>query len=223
MSIAVTTFDSKTALLAALDVSLREALTTSHADRFAAIISGGSTPLPVYNAIAENPPAIAPGAGLAFADDRHVPMDSPESNYGNARPMIEALRIPEDRLLRIHPELSLEAAADRYNDDWAAFFAAGGVIPVAYLGLGADGHTCSLFNDADLARCEGRFAAPVYKDSPPHRVTIGPDVLARVDEVVFVVAGNDKIEMIETLLNNPGAIPAGKATAGCRSVALWRA
>lgn len=223
MPITVTPFSSKQALLDAMEARMREVLESPSSAPFVLMISGGNTPLPVYHALAVQPPAVAAGAGIAFADDRHVPVESPESNFGNARAMIEALKLPEPQVLRIHPELALEEAAVRYNDDWAAFLAGGGRIPLAFLGLGADGHTCSLFTEEDLARCEGRWAAPVYKATPPNRVTVSPDLLARVDHVVFVVAGDDKIEMIDALIHAPESIVAGKAIARCPSVELWRA
>lgn len=222
MTIAVTTFDSKDALLNALESGLREAFARESEQPFAVMISGGNTPLPVYERLAKNPPKTSTSAGIVFADDRYVPVDSPESNYGNAQAMIEALGISDGRTLRIRPELPLEEAADRYNKELKAFIAGGGTIPAAFLGLGADGHTCSLFNDADLERCAGRFAAPVYKDTPPNRITVGPELLARVERVIFVVAGDDKIEMIKALLEDPQSITAGKAVARCRSVELWK-
>jgi len=157
-----------------------------------------------------------------FADDRYVPADSPESNYGNALPMIQGLGIPAGRTLRIHPELPLEEAAERYNKDLRAFLTAGGSIPLAFLGLGADGHTCSLFNDGDLERCSGKLAAAIYKDSPPDRITVSPELLSRVGHIIFVVAGDDKIEMIKALVEHPESITAGKAVARCRSVELWQ-
>lgn len=223
MSMKVTVFESKQALLDAMEAEMRAALAAPSEGRFAVMISGGNTPLPVYASLAANPPKVSPHACIAFADDRHVPVDSPENNYGNARPMIEALGLPAGNVLRIHPELSLEEAAERYDIDWRAFVKAGGTIPVAFLGLGADGHTCSLFNDADLERCVGRFAAPAYKTTPPDRVTVGPELLERCGRIVFVAAGDDKTPMIEALVNNPDSITAGKAVARCKKLEIWRA
>lgn len=223
MYVSIRTMASKAALLDAMETALRDAFVTLRETPFAVLISGGNTPLPVYASIAANPPVAAPNAGIAFADDRYVPETSPESNYGNARAMIQALRMTDSQVIRIHPDLPLETAADRYHEDLDAFFARGGSIPIAFLGLGADGHTCSLFTEADLARCAGRWAAPVYKETPPDRITVGPALLARVERVVFIVAGNDKIEMIKALTDAPDTIVAGKAIAGCPVVELWQA
>lgn len=223
MPIKVTSFDGRPALLKAMEARLREALSQPSDRPFAIMLSGGSTPLPVYGALAKKPPAASPNAGIVFADDRYVPVDSPDSNYGNALSMIKGLGISEGRTLRIHPELGLEEAAERYNKDLKAFLTAGGTIPLAFLGLGADGHTCSLFTDGDLERCAGKLAASIAKETPPDRITVSPELLARVGHIIFVVAGDDKIEMINALVENPGSITAGKAVARCKSVELWRA
>lgn len=223
MSIAVRNFDSKAELLTAMESLMRETLIQTSENRFALMISGGNTPLPVYNAIAADPVAASPNACIMFADDRHVPVDSPENNYGNARAMIDALGLKPGNILRIYPEFSLEESADRYDIDLRTFLKSGGAIPVALLGLGADGHTCSLFNDDDLARCAGRLAAPAYKSSPPDRVTVSPELLSRCDRVIFVAAGDDKRAMIQALIEAPDSITAGKAVAGCKSVEIWRA
>ena len=221
MTIKVRDFESKEALLDEVESLIRSTLTQEATHDYALMVSGGNTPLPIYAAIAADPVLAAPRAHLAFTDDRYVPVDSPESNYGNARAMVEAIGLT-DRCLRIDPTLEIEACAARYDADLSAFLAAGGKIPVALLGLGADGHTCSLFNDADLLRAENSFAVPVYKDSPPDRITVSPALLAEVEKVIFVVAGADKATMLDALTNKPKSITAGKAVSGCASVSIWR-
>ncbi len=223
MTIAVRDFDSKADLLTAMEALMRETLSQASDTRFALMISGGNTPLPVYAAIAAEPVATSPNACIMFADDRYVPVDSPENNYGNAKAMIDALALKPGNTLRIYPEFSLEESADRYDIDLRTFLKSGGTISLALLGLGSDGHTCSLFNDEDLERCEGRLAAPAYKATPPDRVTVSPELLSRCERIVFVAAGDDKRAMIQALVEEPLSITAGKAVAGCAFVEIWRA
>jgi len=220
MAIAVNNFASKEQLLAAVEALIRDTLSQPAERDYALMVSGGNTPLPVYAAIAAEPFAASPRAHLAFTDDRYLPVDSPDSNFGNARAMIDAVGL-SGRTLHINPDLEIEACAADYDTALARFFDGGGRIPIALLGLGSDGHTCSLFNDTDLARAANCLAAPCYKAVPPHRVTVSPDLLARVEKVIFVVAGDDKAPMIAALIDNPESITAGKAVARCPSVALW--
>jgi 6-phosphogluconolactonase len=222
MTIKVRDFESKDALLAQVESLIRSTLTQEADHDYALMVSGGNTPLPVYAAIASDPVVAAPRAHLAFTDDRYVPVDSPESNFGNARAMIEAVGLSE-RCFRIDPTLDIEACAAHYDADLSEFLARGGRIPVALLGLGSDGHTCSLFSDTDLVRAENCLAVPAYKETPPDRITVTPSLLAEVGEIIFVVAGTDKATMIDALINNPESITAGKAISGCASVSIWRA
>lgn len=217
------TFSSPTALLKAAQDLLRAELQRAASQPRAIMISGGRTPLPVYHDIARAPFPPASNVKVCFSDERHVPVDSTESNYGNARPMLDALRLPQERILRIRTELPLEQAAADYDAALSAFLQSGGRIAVALLGIGPDGHTCSLFSDADLERARGHYAIPVTGAQPPHRVTVTPSLLARVERVVFLVADPDKDPIIRQLLEAPMSVVAGKAVADCPHVELWRA
>jgi len=54
---------------------------------------------------------------------------------------------------------------------WPLFLEGGGCIPLGLLGLGADGHTASLFSLDDVDRGRGRLAIPVQRESGPQRVS----------------------------------------------------
>lgn len=189
----------------------------------ALIISGGRTPMPVYDALAARPCPVAPEAFVAFSDERYVPADSKDSNYGAARPMLEALGLPAKHVLRVNTALTLDEAAEDYGRQWAAFLDAGGAVSTAILGLGTDGHTCSLFTDADLAAARGRLAVAVRRPNPPHRISVTPELLAHAGRVVFLVAGTEKAAVVEQLLREPGSLVAGRAVAGHPRVEVWRA
>src|SRR5690606_24873847 len=102
-----------------------------------------------------------------------------------------------------------------------AFIEAGGAFPLAFLGLGTDGHTASLFSREDLDRAAGRWASPTPRPTPPDRVTVTPATLARVDRIVFLVAGRDKDAVTQQLLDSPTSVIAGQAVEGARHVEVW--
>lgn len=214
------TFDRIEDLHAAMAETMKDVLQRGGETPRAMMISGGSTPLPVYAHLAKHPFAAAGNACIAFADDRHVPAVDPQSNYGAALPMIEALGIPGDQVLRVDASMPLVASARAYHEQLDAFLEAGGVLDTAFLGLGADGHTCSLFGDDDLRRGAGRWAVEVPKDTPPHRVSVTPELLARIGRIVFVVAGDDKHAIVDQFTRDPLSTTAGKALAG-RDCELW--
>lgn len=187
----------------------------------AVMLSGGKTPLPVYDILTRNPVRTGPAVHVLFSDERMVRFDSLESNYAAATPMITALGLPRERVLYVHTGLPLQEAADRYDRDLAAFFEGGGTIPLGLLGLGADGHTASLFSAQDAERGRGRLAVAVDREKGADRVSVTPDLLARVERCVFLVAGPDKTEAVEALLNAPGSTVAGVAVTRARSVEVW--
>jgi 6-phosphogluconolactonase len=188
---------------------------------YGVMLSGGRTPLKAYHALARNPVVPSTSLHILFSDERVAPPDSPQSNYGNARAMIRALGIPEDRVLRVRGEMPMEEAAERYDRDLAEFVEKGGSLPLGLLGLGADGHTASLFSIEDVDRATGRFAIPVPRAPKPDRVSVTPDFLARFEQIVFLVAGPEKADAVETLLREPAALPAGRAVAGASQVEIW--
>lgn len=216
-------FDDTAALEAAVQALIRDELQAQHDVPHALMLSGGRTPLPVYARVAEAPFKPDGFAHVLFTDDRHVPVDSPDSNFGGARGMLCALGLPEERILRIDPRLDLDACAADYDKQIGAFFATGGLIATALLGIGTDGHTCSLFTKEDILAAEGKYAIPVVRPEPPHRISVTPEVLARAERVIFLASGPDKEEIVERLITAPEHIVAGRAAAGCRHVTVWQA
>ena len=213
-------FASRTALESALEERLARAIAAPAAA--ALMLSGGSTPLPAYRALAARP-GLTPAAGLRvlFSDDRYVPADSPASNYHQAQPLLAALALPSPAVLRVRTELPLDDAARDYEDRLAALLRSGTRIGLGLLGLGADGHTASLFGAPDLERARGRLALAVHRPDGMSAVSVTPELLARLTEPVFVVAGADKQEAVRKLLARDPELTAWRAVAGCSRVELW--
>lgn len=222
--ITLTRFDTKDALLeAALQLALpviKDGGNTSSA----MIVPGGRTPKPLFDALAAQGIQAGPRAFLGYTDERHVPETDPQSNYALTIDMIRALQLPPSRVLRVRTELSLAEAAARYHEDWRAFFDGGGEIPLAFLGLGDDGHTCSLFTPEQVKTCApGVYAAPLCRESGPHRVTVTPALLERVRHVVFLVTGPEKATVVEGMLRDPSPVTAALAVSHAPRVSLWYA
>lgn len=195
---------------------------TAHAPNPAGIIlPGGSTPKPIFESVAARGVAAAPNVHIFYSDERMVPQDAPESNYLLTLPLLKALGISLQHVHAVNTQLPLEDAADALDHDIDAFIEAGGAFPLAFLGLGTDGHTASLFSREDLDRAAGRWASPTPRPTPPDRVTVTPATLARVDRIVFLVAGRDKDAVTQQLLDSPTSVIAGQAVEGARHVEVW--
>jgi len=94
-------------------------------------------------------------------------------------------------------------------------------VGLGLLGLGADGHTASLFGAADLERARGRLAIAVHRPDGMSAVSVTPDLLARVEQPVFVVAGSGKHDALQALTAQDRNLTAWRAVQGCPRVQLW--
>ena len=220
-SLATRVFGSRAALDAALTERLGRALGAAGAS--AVMLSGGTTPLPAYHALAARPLPHDERLRVLFTDERYVPADSTASNYYQSRELTEGLGLAPESLLRVRTELPLEEAASDYERALSALLGSGVRIGLGLLGLGADGHTCSLFSASDLARARGRYAIPVQRPDRLAAVSVTPELLATVQEPVFVVAGPDKQPALNALRARDPHLIAWRAVQGCAQVELWMA
>jgi 6-phosphogluconolactonase len=215
-------FATRAELDAALAQRLGRSLEGESAPGAAAVmLSGGTTPLPAYRALGER--KVVPGAQLRilFSDDRYVPATSPASNYHQSQPLLQALGLPPARVLRVRTELPLAAAAADYAAQLGTLLQGAGGVGLGLLGLGADGHTASLFSAADLQRARGQLAIAVQRPDGMSGVSVTPQFLAQVRELVFVVAGAGKDEAIRRLIAQDPELTAWAAVQECAAVALW--
>ena len=211
-------FPSRAALDAALAQRLGQALCTNGAS--AIMLSGGTTPLPAYRALARGP-LPHDRLHILFSDERYVPSDSDASNYHQSRPLLDALALPATAVARVRTELPLDEAARDYESQLAALLNSGVRIGLGLLGLGADGHTASLFGAADLECARGHLAIAVHRPDGMSAVSVTPDLLSRVEELLFVVAGSGKHDAVQALAAQDPKSTAWRAVQGCAGAQLW--
>jgi 6-phosphogluconolactonase len=188
---------------------------------FAVALSGGSTPRALYERWAAPPYRDAfPWARthLFWGDERFVPHDDAESNFHMAREaLLSRVPIPAGN---IHPVptqgASPEAAAATYQRELMDYYGAEALAPerplfdVTLLGLGADGHTASLFPGA-AALGERRFWAVAVADAKGlTRITLTYPVLESSRRVAFLVTGKDKSAIFSRLRRGDRALPAAQ-------------
>ncbi len=195
----------------ALDVRVlsdAEAVASAAADVLAAhggehiALSGGSTPRRAYE-LAAGRRADWSDTTLWLGDDRMVPPEDERSNFKLTEDTWLAPLAPDlrPRLERVRTEADLETAAADYGRRLRAALGADGAIGLAIMGLGPDGHTASLFPGkpaVEIDDPEREVAGVPEAGMDPHvpRVTMTLPVFNQAEEVVFVVAGEDKAEMV---------------------------
>lgn len=172
----------------------------SHGD-FRLVLSGGNTPRPLYEHLGRQPYRNRiPWRRLQifWGDERFVPHNDPASNFGMA--LTACLRdapIPSDRVHPIPTEDSPDQAAMRYEALLREFAASDAkqeprpLFDVVLLGLGADGHTASLFPSSPLLEEKQRWVAAVSSQPLP-RVSLTLPAISNCRHAVFMVAGSDK-------------------------------
>jgi len=181
----------------ALEADLRES------GRCTVALAGGGTPRPVYERLARDPRARAlrwKDVDIYFGDERAVPPADPESNYG----MVVSVLLATDPIsaARVH-----RLEAERPDRD-AAAREYGAALPdrldLLLLGMGADGHTASLFPGSPALEERTRRVVAVTGPKPPvARLTITPPVIAAARRVAVLVAGAGKAATVARAVEGP--------------------
>lgn len=159
-------------------------------------LSGGTTPAPLYRALAARPAIDWARVLIAFVDERCVPPASPQSNYHLARgALLDA--VPAARVVRIEGERDDPAAAAA---DYATRIP--DVFDVLVMGIGDDGHTASLFPGGPWDRPAGVKAMATRSPAaaPHQRISLSPEVIEAARARLVMVTGEKKQEIVRLAL-----------------------
>jgi len=177
--------------------------------RFAVALAGGSTPRLFYDFLARECRDALRWDRVHFfwSDERYVPSDHPDSNYGMAREaLLDYIDVPADNIHRPETELDdPEEAARRYERELHDVLGDDPRLDWVVLGLGQDGHVASLFPGSPLL-VETKRRIAVVEDSPkppPVRLTMTLPIINDAYEVHFLVTGKGKAEAVRTTLDGP--------------------
>ncbi len=169
------------------------------------VLTGGSTPRDAY-AIAAKHDADWSGATVWFSDERCVPPDDGDSNFGMAdRALLSRLTRPP-RVMRIEGELGHEAAAGAYEALLREHLGPDPRLDLILLGMGPDAHVASLFPGKPELEETRRLAVgvPLAGLAPQvPRVTLTLPVINRARVVDFLVSGADKAQAVARAFGDP--------------------
>ena len=185
-------------------------------------LSGGSTPGPVYEALAiEGQEFLWDKTHLFLVDERLVPHDHPDSNFGMIkRTLLDKVPIPEEN---VHPVPILSTARDSAaayegeireafgidKSDWPVF-------DLMIMGIGTDGHTASLFpGDPALAVSDRWVIESAPSDVNHERISLTMPVLQKTKRKVFLAIGENKADRLrEVLIEKKEDLPATRSIQG---------
>ena len=189
-------------------------------DSVHAVLSGGNTPRGLFQLLAAEPFAgIVPWQDIHFfwADERNVPPGNPDSNYGVARQLLlSRVPVPPASIHRIPTgDGTAIEAADLYQRTLRETLPAANGLPrldYALLGLGANGHTASLFPHRPSLRERQRLVvADHVEEVNSWRVTLTAPLLNNAAQLTFLVTGEDKAMVVRQVITgerDPEATPA---------------
>ncbi|MFO0699700.1 MAG: 6-phosphogluconolactonase [Nitrospira sp.] len=178
--------------------------------RFLIALSGGSTPKSLYQTLATpewkgrfNWDKIV----FLFGDERRVPPDHPDSNFGMARAaLFQPMNIQADHIYRMKGEYENPiAAVQEYESQLRALTQCPTPnlpsIDLVLLGLGEDGHTASLFPGTTALEEQSKVVtvgrAPT---GVPSRITLTLGVLNRAAVLLFLVTGAGKASIVRRVI-----------------------
>ncbi|MBX3393701.1 MAG: 6-phosphogluconolactonase [Phycisphaeraceae bacterium] len=181
--------------------------------RFTITLAGGSTPRTLYSVLAQDHARDIPWSSIVilFGDERCVGPDHEHSNFRMAaQTLLTRVGILPHHVHRIRAESGSADAAREYDHVLRNVLAADpdGMFDLTLLGMGADGHTASLFPGRDFSADAGRLAMPATAPTAfpvPERVTITLEAIARSRNVDFLVTGSDKRATLQAVLRAAGS------------------
>ena len=193
---------------------LSESLQTR--DVYSIVLSGGSTPKRLYALLAADAKLRNQIAWdkvhFFWGDERHVPPDHPDSNYHMAcDALLSKVPVPPTNIHRLRGEdPDAGKIAGDYEREIRRFFKIGiGELPrfnCVLLGMGSDGHTASLFPDTPaLEESTCLVTANWVQKFQSFRISLTAPVLNNAERILFLVSGDQKADILKTVLEGPRA------------------
>ncbi len=171
-------------------------------------LSGGSTPVTTYERLTRREVRWH-GVAAWMTDERHVPLDHPDSNAGAAgRALFDS--VPAT-LHAVPWDESAHAAAIAYESTLLQILPGDALGPepgLVMLGLGDDGHTASLFPGSSALEEDERWFVATDVAGKGWRLTATLGLLARARRTLFLVTGEHKAEVVAEIMSGGSDLPA---------------
>lgn len=179
--------------------------------RFVLALSGGATPRPMYRALGrEELPW--PAVEIVQIDERVAPADNPDRNLLHIKEnLLSTAPLRPEQIHGMPVELpDLNVAAAEYTRTLQELCGSPPVIDLAHLGIGENGHTASLLPGDPVLNVVDAEVAPSGPYQGRKRLTLTYPAINRARDILWLVAGEDKAEMLVRLRDGDPSIPAGR-------------
>jgi len=188
--------------------------------RFLLAVSGGHTPWMMLRALAaERIPW--PAMKIFQVDERVAPLGHTDRNLTHLKEsLLEHAPLRPEQVFAMPVEAGdLDGAAAEYAQTLERECGSPAVPDLVHLGLGPDGHTASLAPGDPVLNVRDKDVAVTGPYQGRRRMTLTYPALDRARQVLWVVTGGEKAEMLDRLLHHDANIPAGRVV-GERALVL---
>jgi len=185
--------------------------------RFIVALSGGNTPRQMFELLASDEfrgQVDWAKVHVFWSDERAVPPTSSESNYAMARrALLIRVSVPEGNVHRMEAEkASIGRAAHEYEEVLRKYLPLDDRgfprFHLIFLGMGADGHTASLFPGTRVTQQTSRWVStPMVTKLNMRRMTLTLPVLDAAQRIVFLIVGPEKAEILRSVLEGKADPP----------------
>lgn len=186
-------------------------------DRFTLALTGGSSPLKLHEILSSEPYKKSipwEKCFIFWGDERAVPFDDDQNNAKMGyKTLLDHVAIPSDQIFRMNSEVATEKAADEYEKQLKEHFSnQEPSFDLILLGMGADGHTASIFPGSEVVNEQTKWVSTGYNsEQKTQRITLTAPLINKAKNIFFAVYGEGKAK---TLLNvlygeyNPELLPS---------------
>lgn len=148
---------------------------------------------------------------IFFCDERYVELSNDDSNYNAVRKnfLSKLDEIKSENVFTIDPSLALEDAAKDYENKLKSSLGSHPRVDLLLLGMGPDGHICSLFPGHPLLDVTDRLVAAI-SDSPkppPSRITLTYPAINSACCAMFIASGSGKANVARRVLEDSEPVP----------------
>ncbi len=178
---------------------------------FVMAVSGGHTPWLMLRALAlEDVPWKA--VHVVQVDERIAPRGDPDRNLTHLQEsLLEHAPLPPEQIHPMPVESSdLEAACAQYVRTLQMIAGSPALLDLVHLGLGPDGHTASLVPGDPVRNVRDVDVALTEPYQSRRRMTLTYPILNRSRQILWLVTGGEKAEMLARLVAQDPSIPAGE-------------
>lgn len=164
-------------------------------------LSGGKSPVPVYQALALSPVAWS-RVNLFLADERYAPLNSEESNHR----MVQENLVNRVKQVKNFYHYNTRKPIKGIVSQYQALLEARErpLFDLVVLGLGEDGHTASLFPHGSALHEKNRLVMHTQKPDSVHpqdRMTLTFPAILSSRKIIFLIQGKSKSAVLDRWLN----------------------